>query len=154
MDNSILEIYKMLRCYSSYGDQLKGIKLARELDDLSLIILPSVDGESKYLWDNCARALYEISDERLEPYLSSLLEWLQDLRWPGALIILDRLRGFPPEIIKAPLQFSVQEAIDNKDGAWLDYLSELLDVPGLSKHLSENYLAVLEKHYNDWGNGV
>ena len=75
----INEIYKMLNWQSRFGDQLRGIKLARNLDDLSLLILPCANGESKSIWENCARALYEISDDRLEKYLPSLLEWLQDL---------------------------------------------------------------------------
>ena len=57
-------------------------------------ILPLENGESKGVWENCARALYEISDERLEKHLPSLLEWLEDLNWPGALIILERLKKF------------------------------------------------------------
>ena len=30
----------------------------------------------------------------LEPYLIELMEWLQDLNWPGALIVLNRLSEY------------------------------------------------------------
>ena len=31
-------------------------------------------------------------DEELAPYLIELMEWLQDMNWPGAFCILDRLK--------------------------------------------------------------
>ena len=96
----INEIYKKLSWHSRFGEQLQGIELAKEIDDLSLLILPCANGESKGLWENCARALYVMSDDRLEPYLPSLLEWLQDLNWPGALIIMDRLKVFSGKKLK------------------------------------------------------
>lgn len=150
---SINEIYKMLHWHSSFGVQLQGIKLARELNDLSLLILPCIEGESKSLWDNCARALYEISDERLEAYLPPLLEWIQDLNWPGAIIILDRLKIFSGKKLKEPFLKFVYHAINlkNEEGLmWLDNLSELLDNKKLKAELPKGILEVLQKHYHNW----
>ena len=150
----INEIYRMLNWQSRFGDQLQGIKLARDLDDLSLLILPCANGESKAVWENCARALYEISDDRLEKYLPSLLEWLQDLNWPGALIILDRLKNFSGKKLKEPFldRFQYAEKFNNEDGQiWLDYLSELLDNEELKAELPKPIIEVLQKHYKNWG---
>lgn len=149
---SIDEIYKLLHCHSSFGKQLQGIKIAKELDDLSLLILPCANGESKLLWDNCARALYEISDDRLEQYLPSLLEWLQDFNWPGSLIILDRLKVFSGEKLKYPFIKFVNYAINlkNEEGLmWLDNLSELLDNEELKTELPDEILVTLQKHYHN-----
>lgn len=151
---SINEIYRMLNWKSRFGDQLQGIKLARNLDDLSLIILPCANGESKSVWENCARALYEISDEQLEKYLPSLLEWLQDLNWPGALIILDRLKIFLGEKLKKPFmdRFFYAENLNNEEGLmWLDVLSELLDNEELKAALPKQVIEKLQKHYKNWG---
>lgn len=151
---SINEIYRMLNWKSRFGDQLQGIKLARNLDDLSLIILPCANGESKSVWENCARALYEISDEQLEKYLPSLLEWLQDLNWPGALIILDRLKIFSGEKLKKPFmdRFFYAENLNNEEGLmWLDVLSELLDNEELKAALPKQVIEKLQKHYKNWG---
>lgn len=151
---NINEIYKMLNWQSRFGDQLQGIKLARNLDDLSLIILPCANGESKSIWENCARALYEISDDRLEKYLPSLLEWLQDLNWPGALIILDRLKIFSGKKLKVPFidRFTYVSNLNNEEGLmWLDYLSELLDNEELKAELPEPIIEKLQKHYKNWG---
>lgn len=150
----INEIYRMLNWKSRYGDQLQGIKAARDLDDLSSLILPCANGESKSMWENCARALYEISDERLESYLPSLLEWLQDLNWPGALIILDRLKIFSGKKLIKPFmeRYVYADSLNNEEGLmWLDHLSELLDNAELKAELPKPIIEVLEKHYKNWG---
>jgi len=152
--NNINEIYKMLNWQSSFDDQQKGIKLARSINDLSLLILPCANGESKGIWENCARALYEIPDDQLEKYLPSLLEWLQDLNWPGALIILDRLKIFSGEKLKRPFidRFTSVNNLNNEEGLmWLDYLSELLDNEELKAELPKPIIDKLQKHYKNWG---
>lgn len=152
--NSISEIYKMLNSRSRFCDQLKGIELARNLDDISFLILPYADGESKCLWENCARALYELPDERLEKHLPSLLEWLQDINWPGALIMLDRLKKFSGEKLKGPFieRFEYAEELNNEEGLmWLDYLSELLENDELKAALPPHIKEKLQEHYKNWG---
>lgn len=152
--NNINEIYQMLNWHSRYGEQLQGIKLAKELEDISPLILPHANGESKGLWENCARALFEMSDSKLEKHLSSLLEWLQDLNWPGATIILDRLVIFSGEKLEKPFIDTCLYAIslNNEDGLiWLDYLSELLDNKELKILLPKKISNVLQKHYHNWG---
>jgi len=144
----------MLNWQSSFDDQQKGIKLARSINDLSLLILPCANGESKGIWENCARALYEIPDDQLEKYLPSLLEWLQDLNWPGALIILDRLKIFSGEKLKRPFidRFTSVNNLNNEEGLmWLDYLSELLDNEELKAELPKPIIDKLQKHYKNWG---
>lgn len=150
--NDISNIYKMLHWHSSFGDQLQGIKLAKELKDLSPLILPYIDGESKSLWDNCARALYERSDSELEPYLAKLLEWLEDFNWPGALIILDRLKIFSGEKLKDSFieRYNYAVNLNNEEGSmWLDNLSELLDNKNLEAVLPSEILKTLQQHYHN-----
>ena len=152
--NNINEIYKLLNWQSSVDEQVKGIRLAISLDDLSLLILPYANGESKGLWENCAKALSEISDDRLEKYLPSLLEWLQDLNWPGSLIILDRLKVFNGKKLKKPYIERVTYAsnLNSEEGQmWLDYLSELLDNEELKAELPKPILEKVQKHYKNWG---
>lgn len=152
--NNIDRIYKMLNWHSTFGDQLQGIKIARELEDLSLLILPCVNEQSKGVWENCARALYEISDERLEKHLPSLLEWLQDLNWPGALIILDRLKIFSGKKLKKSFieRFEYANNLNNEEGLMLlDYLSELLDNAELKQELPKPIIEKLQNHYKNWG---
>lgn len=93
----INQIYKMLDWRNPNEIQLEGIRMAREINDLSLLIQPPA---SPSVWEWCAKILYEKTDAELEPYLDGLLGWLQDLNWPGALIILDRLKIFSGKKLK------------------------------------------------------
>ena len=151
--SNIDKIYELLNCQNKLEDQLHGINLARNLDDLSVLILPCWGDKSKFIWANCAIALYEISDERLEKYLPDLLEWLQDFNWPGALKILERLKSFSGEKLLNPFVDCVAHAIglNNEEGLmWLDHLSELLDNENLKSLLPESILKRMQKHYHNW----
>lgn len=147
----IEHIYKMLDWRNPLEIQLKGIEFAKEFGDISLLIQPAADIS---IWENCARAVYEISDDRLQPYLPSLLEWIQDLNWPGALTILERLKVFSGEKLKKPFVKFVVAAIQlkNEEGLkWLDNLSELLDNESLKEKLPSEIRKILQKHYHNCG---
>ena len=146
-------IYQMLHWQNSENIQRKGIELAKKLTDLRPLILPIYEG-SQSIWDNCAKALSELSDDRLEKYLPLLLEWLQDLNWPGALTILERFIIFSGEKLKNPFIKQVKYAIslNSEEGLrWLDYLSELLDNQELKQLLPNEILKIVQKHYHNWG---
>lgn len=131
--------------------QAKGIRLAKEIEDLSLLILPPA---APSVWECCARILSEKSDLALVPYLARLLDWLQDLNWPGASTIMDRLKKYPGEQLKEPfiVQFTHAKSLDNDEGQmWLDYLSELLDNEELKTLLPKPIIEDLQKHYHNWG---
>ena len=148
---SIDDIYKMLSWNSALHDQEKGIKLASELDDLSLLIQPFWNGESKSLWGNCARALHEVSDDRLEPHLPLLLEWLQDLTWPGAETVFYRLKAFSGEKLKDPVMELVDRVSAWEDRLWLDFVSWLIENDDLKATLPHETLEILQKHYDNPG---
>lgn len=147
----IHKIYKMLNWVNSSEVQLEGIRLAREIDDLSLLIQPHA---APSVWEHCANILSEKSDTELEPYLDGLLEWLQDLNWPGAITIAERLKIFNGIKLKKPLENAIiksNKMSDNEGFMWQDYLSELLDNSVLASNLSEEILTLLKKHYHNWG---
>ncbi len=152
-DNTINKIYQMLCWDSPETIQRQGIELAKKLPDLTPLILPLFEG-CKSVWENCAKALSELPDDRLEEYLPLLLEWFEDLNWPGALIIIERLKVFSGEKLKKPFVHFVSRAasLHNEEGMmWLDYLSELLDNQELKETLPNETLEMLEKHYHNWG---
>ena len=152
-ESDINKIYQMLYRDTPEDVQLEGIKLAKEMSDLTPLILPLYEG-SQSIWDNCAKALSELSDDRLEKYLPLLLEWLQDLNWPGALTILERLTAFSGQKLKNSFIKVTEHAISfhNEEGLrWLDYLSELLDNQELKQLLPNKTLEIMQKHYHNWG---
>ena len=145
------QIYQMLDYKNSIDIQEKGKQLARKITDLSLLITPPA---SPSVWEQCAIILSEKTDDELVPYLTSILQWLYDLNWPGALTILNPLKNFSGKQLKKSFIDSVVRAINSHDDEgmmWLDYLSELLDNKELKEELPEEILNILEKHYNNWG---
>jgi len=149
--NDIQNIYKMLNWENTDEIQTEGLRLAKEIKDLSLLIMPSAEPS---VWESCAQVLCEKSDIVLEPYLHSLLEWLQDLNWPGALLILDRLKIFSGKKLKRPFMdcFTHIGVLNNEEGLmWLDYLSELLDNEQLKAELPKEVTEKLQEHYKNWG---
>lgn len=67
------------------------------------------------------------SDEELLPYMFMLLEWLQDINWPGALIIYDRLTQMPYSSIEFAYKHTRIIAEQTKDTCWLGALDDLYE---------------------------
>ena len=84
-------IMELLDWSNSMEKQLQGIKLAREIKCINVFLQPGLP-YGKSVWNNCAKILSERTNEELSPYLVDLMEWLQDMNWPGAFCILDRLK--------------------------------------------------------------
>lgn len=146
----IKQIYRMLDCNNSVEIQTKGKNLAREVTDLSLLIQPE---NMIMAWKNCAIVLSEKSDKELAPYLESLLDWLQDINWDGAITILNRLKCYYDERLAVSIENAVSKAqkTPREYGLmWLDYLSELLDNTIIISKLSYKTVTLLQNHYHNW----
>lgn len=87
-------IMSLIDWNKSIDEQLNGIKMAENVENFNVFLQPCNKNYNKNVWDNCARILSKRTDEELTPYLVELLKWLQDLNWPGALCILDRLQEY------------------------------------------------------------
>lgn len=147
---NIKQIYNKLNCSNSDKIQIEGIKLAKEITNLSLLIQPD---DMTMAWKNCAIVLSEKSDEELAPYLADLLKWLQDINWEGALIILNRLKHYYDERLATSIENAVADSkkMPREYGLmWLDYLSELLDNVVIINKLSNKTVVLLQKHYHNW----
>ena len=92
--HSIDKIIEMLDEENSQKIQEKGIKLGKKIKNINVFILNANFG----VWENCAKILASKTDEELSPYLLNLLIWIQDLNWPGAMIILERMKKFEEDI--------------------------------------------------------
>lgn len=87
-------IMSLLDWNKSTNEQTEGIKMAKDVENINAFLQPCNKNYNKNVWDNCARILSERTDEELSPYLVELLEWLQDLNWPGSFCILERLQKY------------------------------------------------------------
>ena len=85
-------IMDLLDWNNSIEKQEQGVKLAKEVKCINVFLQPGSHYYGKNVWDNCAKILSARSNEELSPYLIELMEWLQDMNWPGAFCILNRLK--------------------------------------------------------------
>ena len=91
--------------------------------------------ESKSVWENCAKVLINKSDEDLQLYYIHLFEWLQDLNWPGAYLIYDRLLCVSDEYLLKAYQHSLSVAKKMQDGVWEKVLRDFLAEYNQKGHL-------------------
>lgn len=129
---SIDDIYDLFSWDASYSDEEynsrveRGIAEARKLKNIFPFIQPIVAGKnSKSVWEPCAKVVALKSDEELCDYMYLLLEWLQDMNWPGAEIIFDRLSQIPFAKICRYIEFSMYRAKKDEDEGWLNTLEAL-----------------------------
>ena len=115
----ITEIMDMLDWHMPSEIQSKGISLAINTETIIPFIQPLTPKHNKNVWENCAVIIAEKSDENLKPYLVELLEWLQDMNWPGAFCILDRLKNYSDKnSILSAISICIQKAKDCNDEIW------------------------------------
>ena len=115
----ITEIMDMLDWHMPSEIQLEGISLARNIETIIPFIQPLTPKHNKNIWDNCAVIIAEKSDEKIKPHLVELLEWLQDMNWPGAFCILDRLKNYSDKTsIFSAISICLQRAQDCNDEIW------------------------------------
>jgi len=150
---NIDEIMEMLDWNNSEEIQQKGIELAKNIKSISAFVQPNDPGKS--VWENCAKILADRPDNKLQPYLSQLLEWLKDMNWPGAEVILERLKVYDEtEMFVFNVECCVKEAIavgEFDEMKLIDNISELLANEKLKAALSTNILEMLQKHYHNRG---
>lgn len=123
---NIDDIMDMLDWNQNKEEQEKGLKLAKSIKSINVFIQPLDSKHNKNVWENCAKVLSERSDEELKPYIISLLEWLQDMNWPGAFIIFERLKNYKDKenfVWSYCVVMNMAEKLD--DEIWKENLIEL-----------------------------
>ena len=124
----ILEILDMIDWNKPVETQSKGISLASKFENIVPFIQPLTPKHNKNVWENCAVIISQKSDEKIKPYLVELLEWLQDMNWPGALCILDRLCKYSDNnTIFEAINTCIEKAKENRDDVWNSNLHLLLN---------------------------
>ena len=128
------------------SEQQLGITLAREVTCLKAFCRPIGPGYGKNVWENCAVILSERTDSELNPYLWDMLLWLEDLNWPGAETIQNRLIQFNDVHILCILMDKLVPALEKlNETSWLIFLRDLLENRNLKYALSENTVHILER---------
>lgn len=135
MTYSIDELYNLFMWDNQLSNEeneikvQKGIDATKEIKNLYPFIQPIVvpPEESKSVWEPCAKVVAMRSDEELLPFMFLLLKWVQDLNWPGALIIYDRITQIPYSSIEFAFKYTRLEAEQTNDSCWLGVLDDLYE---------------------------
>lgn len=123
----ITEILDMLDWHMPSEIQAKGRSLAKNVGTIIPFIQPVTPRHNKNVWGNCAIIIAEKSDEDLKPYLCELLEWLQDMNWPGAFCILNRMQKYSDsDSICNAMNTCIEKAKECRDEVWESNLCLLL----------------------------
>ena len=124
------EIYESFIWDASYTNEeyeskiAVGINEAKNYKYLYPFIQPVIPEKAKCIWEPCARVIALKSDEELKPYLCLLFEWLQDLNWPGASVVFDRLLKMPFSLLENELKYCKWRAEKENDDLWLMALED------------------------------
>ena len=126
-----IKILDMLDWHMPIETQLTGISLAQDAKTIVPFIQPLTQIHNKNVWENCAIIITKKNDAELQPHLVALLEWLQDMNWPGAFRILERLQNFSDKnYISSAINTCIEKAKATNDKIWESNLSLLLEVKG------------------------
>ena len=131
--------------------QEEAIREARKIKSLSIFMQPI---EYKLSWKTCAKVICEKTDEELNKYTCEMLEWLQDINWPGAFLIMERLEKMEPQFLVHAVGYQVKQALLLKDNEWLGWMSYLIKNKKFYDALSEEkkYQKILRRYYESyWG---
>ena len=101
-------LYEMLDERKPIEVQEDAIREARKIKSLSVFMQPV---EYKLSWKNCAKVICEKTDKELNSYKYEMLEWLQDLNWPGAFLIMERLEKMNPQLLLNATIYAVKQAL-------------------------------------------
>ena len=144
-------LFEMLDENQPIEVQEDAIREARKIKSLSVFMQPV---EYKWSWENCAKVICEKTDKELDTYICEMLEWLQDLNWPGAFLIMERLEKMNPQLLLNATIYAVKQALLLKDNEWLTYMSYLLKNKKFYDALSEEkkYQKIMKRYYESyWG---
>lgn len=116
-------ILEMLDGNLSNDEQLKHIELLLKESTLdpSIFLCP---GEKRH-WANAALVLLIMGPEKTTSILDGLFEWIQDLNWPGAEIIMELLLQYPKDVINPMITKMLEKAKCENDDNWYDNIKLL-----------------------------
>jgi len=147
INDKVDKLFENLSCTSDEFTQKWAIEDSKALNKKYLPLL--IRYKDVDAGENCAKALSELPDETLRPFLPYLLEWLQDMNWPGAWTILERLKKFnDAETLARVVEKSVKVALACDDQHWLKSMSGLLGNDMFAAELNKETKNILYDRYH------
>ena len=125
MNNNEIEQFILdLDWNKSLEIQENAIKNLENVDSKSLYKL--IQPKSKSCWENAAKVLKKIGYPKIKEVIPELLEWLQDLNWPGVNIIFEILQEIEVTVLLPYIEEAIIRAHDDDDELWIMGIKELI----------------------------
>lgn len=133
--NNIKELIRDLDWRKPEEVQITAMKKLECLDDLNLALLAHQSNDlcHKYCWENAAKVLKNIGYPRIKSVLPYLMEWFQDINWPGVMTIVEILRNIEPLELLPFIEDAAHKAILDKDETWDFGIVYLINAIGLMR---------------------
>lgn len=148
---SIDSILQSLSWNNSDSIIAQGLENAKKTYCLKAFFQPISPIYGKDTWENCAKVICEKSDDILRYYSEDMLKWLQDLTWPGAQQIMDRLLNMKStSMLVYNLDTLVPVLRYIGDEQWLMNIRQLLDNPNIHQHLKNDTVKILSECYDNY----
>lgn len=93
----------------------------------------------KSCWHNAAVILKEIGYPRNRLALPYLIDWFQDINWPGVQTIIELLKKIDKEILIPYIRDSANKALNDNDELWAFGILFLLGELNIEKSNLEEY---------------
>ncbi len=82
---------------------------------------------SKFCWHNAALVLKDVGYPRIRLAIPYLLEWFQDMNWPGVSTIQDILKTIDSPVLLPHLKTAAEKAVSERDSVWCYWLVRLFN---------------------------
>ena len=123
------EIIEMLNENNDDSIQQRGIREGKKIKNFNVFLQPRSIENCKLVWKNCAIIISSKSDSELIAYLDELFTWIQDINWPGAVLIEERLKRFnkmdKTHFFERELNKKIKVATCIEDYEWLEQLNKI-----------------------------
>lgn len=96
------------------------------------IILKLIQPGDKSHWENAAKIFVKIGYPRIIIAVPGLLEWIKDMNWPGANIIMEVLGGIEENVLVPYIEDALIKAKNENDTVWIAWIKELLNKKNLT----------------------
>ena len=136
------ELFEMLDCNNDEETQKIGIEEGLKVKNWLIFVRPV---ENKNIWENCAKIIIQNSDERTVIY--TMLDWLQNSKWPGYNIIYKKIKSMPLDLIKNAYVYKIKEAKKQNNQLWLKNLSNLSKDKNLYEILTDKEKKIVNKFF-------
>lgn len=118
MDN-IIELICDLDWRQPEDVQKKAMEQLQEIEDSELFYLAQQNEHNhKYCWPNSALILKAIGYPRIKPVLPYLMEWFQDVNWPGVRTIIEIFRDISTIDLLPFIEDASMRSIRENDECW------------------------------------